>query len=71
MKSTQAPPQYTPAPVGRLAPITFPLPPAPPRIQGGTATGTAIGTSQCTEKKRKPLFTARPREERESQVPAK
>ncbi|KAH7821209.1 uncharacterized protein MONOS_12869 [Monocercomonoides exilis] len=32
-KSTQAPPQCTLAPVGRLAPITAPLPPAPPRIQ--------------------------------------
>ncbi|KAH7820203.1 uncharacterized protein MONOS_8810 [Monocercomonoides exilis] len=51
-RSTQVFPQHAPAPVGRLAPVAVPLPPAPPRIQGGSATGTAIGSSQWTWKKR-------------------
>ncbi|KAH7828035.1 uncharacterized protein MONOS_9343 [Monocercomonoides exilis] len=49
-KTAQTSHQHTPTSVGRLAPVTVPLPPAFPRIQGGTATGTSIGVDKCALK---------------------
>ncbi|KAH7828647.1 uncharacterized protein MONOS_15550 [Monocercomonoides exilis] len=51
-RSTQALPQHAPASPGRVASITVPLPPAPPRIRGGPATDAAFGSSQWAWKKR-------------------
>ncbi|KAH7818803.1 uncharacterized protein MONOS_15281 [Monocercomonoides exilis] len=45
-RSTQALSQHAPAPPGRVASITVPLPPAPPRIRRGPTTGAASGSSQ-------------------------
>ncbi|KAH7816596.1 uncharacterized protein MONOS_5862 [Monocercomonoides exilis] len=45
-RSTQTRPQQAPATAGRAPSFTVPLPPAPPRIQGESAAGTATGTSQ-------------------------